>query len=45
MPVVQWRDADNRAHLTERAGPAHPTPPSPGPTPDAHPSGPSSSPA
>ena len=31
MPVVQWRDADNRGHLSTRAG-AAPPPPAPGST-------------
>ncbi|MCI4360671.1 MAG: NAD-dependent dehydratase, partial [Thermoplasmata archaeon] len=44
MPVVQWRDADNRAHLTDRSLPAQAaaTPPTP---PEGAPSAPSNSPA
>jgi len=45
MPVVQWRDADNRAHLADRAGPApHPSPAASGSSEGAA-QGPSGSPA
>jgi UDP-sulfoquinovose synthase len=40
QPVIQWRDFDNRAHLSERAGAAPASSPS---TADAAPSGPTSS--
>jgi UDP-sulfoquinovose synthase len=38
MPVVQWRDGDNRGHLTARSGPAVPLPPVPPPSPGSAPS-------